>query len=235
MTARPSPSALQVLRLVGSAAGGLGLAAGLGAVAVARRDKPLHAFGRVAAGTLTVTADAPASGVPLLDHPDHHRCTVRRSRAMSLTHHGPDVMGVAVRIEGAADDGGPADLLLASTGTGGLTRWLLRPHLREDGGPLTTLLPQLGPRGAVWLRLDPAGRSAYDLSWSGTHDRWHRVGRLELDGPWGEDRPLRFAPVDRPLAGLRPPTWVRVLRRPAYQAAQHLSTPAPPPMKRRAP
>ncbi|WP_029210754.1 MULTISPECIES: hypothetical protein [Arsenicicoccus] len=232
MTARRSPSPLQVLRTVGSAAGGLGLAAGLGAVAVVRRDKPLHAYGRVGTGTLTALGEGPASGVPLLDHPGRHRCTVRSSRAMSLAHHGPDVMGVALRIEGAADDGGPADLLLASTGTGALTRWLLTVHLHEAGGPLTTLLPQLGSRGAVWLRLDPAGRSAYDLSWSGTHDHWHRVGQLELDGPWGEDRPLRFAPVDRPLAGLRPPTWVRVLRRPAYQAAQDLTDPATRPTNR---
>ena len=100
MSARRSPSPLQVLRTVGSAAGGLGLAAGLGAVAVVRRDKPLHAYGRVGTGTLTVLGEGPASGVPLLDHPGRHRCTARSSRAMSLAHHGPDVMGVALRTEG---------------------------------------------------------------------------------------------------------------------------------------
>ncbi|AKT52504.1 hypothetical protein ADJ73_01475 [Arsenicicoccus sp. oral taxon 190] len=214
------------------------MAGALGAVAVVRRDKPLHAYGRVATGTLiigTVTAGTPTtgggpdepSGIPLLDQLGAHRCTVRASRAMSLAHHGPDVMGVAVRVEGAGADGGDADLLFASTGTGPVTRWLLTLHRSEQGGPLTTLLPQDSSRGARWLRLDPAGRAAYELSWAGAAGRWHPAARLQLDHAWGADQGLRFTPVERPLAGLRPPAWVRVLRRPAYQVARHLTNPQP--------
>ncbi|WP_409484739.1 phosphodiesterase [Arsenicicoccus dermatophilus] len=214
--------------LVLAAGGGALLAGAFGIAALVRRDKPLHAYGRVTTGTLVLDGAEIACGVPLLDRAGSWPCTVRASRAASLTHAGPDVQGLALRVAGAGRTGDHADLLLASTGTGSVTRYLLAVRRRVEDGPLTTLLPQRGPGGDVLLRLDPAGSSAYDLSWSRARGPWHRLGRLVIDLPWGPDQPLRFAPVARPVAGLVPPGWVRALRHPAYAAARRLTDPAPP-------
>ncbi|MCH8611930.1 phosphodiesterase [Arsenicicoccus dermatophilus] len=225
---RPAGPGPRPAGVVLAAGGGALLAATFGLAALVRRDKPLHAYGRVTSGSLVLTGAPIPCGVPLLDRAGSWPCTVRASRTASLTHQGPDVMGLALRVDAAGHDGDHADLLLASTGTGTVTRHLLAVRRRVEDGPLTTLLPQRGASGDVLLRLDPAGSSAYDLSWSRARGAWHRLGRLELHLPWGPDEPLRFAPVDHPLAGLTQPGWVRALRHPAYAAARRLTDPAPP-------
>lgn len=90
------------------------------------------------------------SGVVLLDDPGPHPCLVRWSRATGLRD-GPDIEGLAVRLQGPT----AGDVLVASTGTGVLTRHVLVVRGRRDHGPLTTLLPLSTPTGPLLLRFDP--------------------------------------------------------------------------------
>ncbi|MDQ0585449.1 hypothetical protein [Streptomyces rishiriensis] len=53
----------------------------------------------------------------------------------------PDALGLAVRVEQAADPGRPVDLLLTSSGRGRVTRHLPRARADALGGPYSSLLP----------------------------------------------------------------------------------------------
>jgi hypothetical protein len=206
-------------------AGGTVLGGVFGALAVARGDKPLHALGRVAPGTLTIEGRR-VTGIPLLDRPGPVDVRCRLSRALTVATHGLDVMGIAVRIPGAGPDGGDADVLFASTGTGDLSRYLFRPRRSSVTGPLTTLLPGGRSGGPRVLGLFPDGPYRYRLAWSGARGGWTEVGTLEIDVDAAAlDEPVRFDPVGRPLRGLEPPGWVRSLRSPAYAAARTVSRP----------
>ncbi|QCU76942.1 hypothetical protein E7744_00880 [Citricoccus sp. SGAir0253] len=194
-------------------------------------------MGTVVPGTLVI--DAPGgTGSPLLDAAGERPLVARLSRAASWPVHLPDVIGVALRIPAAGPDGGPADLLFASTGTGRLTRYVLRFHLSATAGPLTTMFPLLGAGGHLVFRLDPEGPGRYRFSCSRNSGPWRGLGRVVLDVPAPERPPhrargaeaaagpddagLRFRPVAQPPAGLTVPVWLRAARAPAYGLARRV-------------
>lgn len=208
----PSPVDLLV-----RTAGGT-LAAATSALGAAReRVKPLHPAGELHHATVTRMPAPIISGVPWLDAAGTDEAVVRTSRAIGLPEHLPDFQGLAIRLLlGGAD----ADILLASTGTGRLTRYLLAPTRRRTGRALTTLLPYRSPRGPLLLAAVPDSPRSFELSWAGTVGPWHRFGRLELGAPYGDDPTVSFDPILNVVPGLEQYGWVRTLREPAYWTAR---------------
>lgn len=197
---------------------GIGLGVALSVVARLRRDKGLHAFGVTTSGQLVVSGGF-RSGVELVDDAARHEVEVRLSRAASFAAWAPDVMGIALRIPGAASGGRPADLLFATTGSGAITRFVLVPHLALGRGCHTTLLPMRTPAGRpIWFRLDPIGYDGARFTFSVAvgDGRWSHCGHLVLDGRPAGDLPLRFHPTRDLPRGLTLPRWVVALRDPAY-------------------
>jgi hypothetical protein len=212
------------LGAVAGAAPGAVLGAVFGTAALVRRTKPLHPQGYVGEGTLDITSPQPELGVPLVAGEGSHQCTVRWSRAIGLPKQLPDFEGLAIRF-----DAPKADLLFASTGTGAVSRFILMPRPAGSHGPQTTLLPVASPGGSVMFRVTPSAEAAttaatdappvrFDLAVAHARSDWTTVGRLDVR--WGEDRPMRFDPVENLLPGTEQYPVVRVLREPAYFLAR---------------
>jgi hypothetical protein len=201
------------------------LAALLGAVALVTRRKPLHAVGRTWDAVLRVGTPAPELGVPLLADRGVHACMVRVSRALS-THEGRwDLGGVALRVPTAGTVGRPADLLFATTGTGRLTRHLLRPVRTAANRPLTTLLPTRAGGQSIVLLLHPTSADPepreYELACSVDGGAWQVAGLVQLQREV-PDVDVRFDPIVNELAGTSAPAWVVGMREPAYRWARRL-------------
>ncbi len=194
----------------------------LGAVAALRNAKPLHPRGVVHAGTLV--RRGAATGVPLLDDAGPRPCLVRTSRSIGLPAPLPDIHGVALRLE---EDGRPVDLLFATTGSGTLTRYVLRP-VRSPQAALTTMMPLRTPSGALQLRLTPAGQSGTAQEWvlsvsTPARRTWEPIAHLVAGtGPARPDAdpPLRFDPVRHVPAGASVDRWIRLVRDPSYVLAR---------------
>lgn len=234
------------MRLASAAASGGGalLAAGVRVVAAARpAAKPLHPRGRLRHGTLVrrgaEATGAPRTGVAWLDEPGTDAAWVRTSRAVGLPAPAPDVHGLALRLH--LDDG-PADVLLASTGRGRLTRWLLTAGVDPWSRPQTSLLPYRSPVGPLLLgarRVDAPEDGApeepvVELSWARGSGPWHPFAELcvsgrevtDADGDAHRGHPrhappdVSFDPVLRVLPGLAHYRVVARLREPAYRTAR---------------
>lgn len=206
-----------------ASAAGSALAGATRAMSWARSSrKPLHPVGDVVSGRLVRSGGDEPSGVPWLDSPGEDPVLVRFSRAVGLPQAFPDIHGVAVRIPAAE---GFADLLLASTGSGRVTRFLLTAGYDVGQRPLTTLLPYRGPNGPLFvaaLANDSSG-SSFELLWSRGLDGWVRFGRLTVSATAGPDPTISFDPVRHPLPGLSFYPWAQLLREPAYRAARDAS------------
>lgn len=211
--------------LAGALPGAL-LAAAAALTGLLRRDKALHPVGHRGTGRLTVTHPAPALDIEAFTRAGTRPCRTRWSRSMGLPQGWPDIEGLALRLDGAGPDGGDADLLFASTGGRGWSRYLLT--LRGPGrfGHLTTLIPARAGGRAVTFRLTPQSEphdglppTTYELDLAlGTGD-WRPVGHIDLT--WVEaDTTDRFDPITHPLAGLEQYAFVTALREPAYVAAR---------------
>jgi hypothetical protein len=214
---------------------GLAIGAAIGAVALVRRDRPMHAVGRTHHAVVRGTPAHPA-GVPWLDDPGERAGLVRFSRGVGLPSWAPDVQGLALRLP---EDGRHTDVLFSSGGLRGVGRFLLTARRSPLGGPLTTLMPFHGPRGPVVLAAEPldetdgASRRAAWPTLTGT--RWTLL-RSGVTGPWEPfaelvvgadagpalDRATRFDPVGATPPGLPPYRWAAVLRDPAYRLARTL-------------
>jgi hypothetical protein len=226
--APPAPPALPVppARVAGSV-----LAVTLGAVATVTRQRPLHARGRRFAARLRIDEPAPGLGIPLLDERGVHPCSVRVSRALGTPEGLPDVGGLALRVPGAGRRGRPADLLFASTGSGRVTRHVLRPTRHPAEGPQATLLPTraLGRSIVLMVRPTEGGRSPrctprdYELCVSVDGSPWRPVGLIHV-GHQLADEGTRFDPVVDELEGTTAPPWVVAVREPAYRWARRLTT-----------
>lgn len=211
-------------------AAGLALGAGLGVIGAVRRNRPIHAVGAVVPGNLVI--DAPGTtGSALFDAAGETPLIARLSRSASWPVSFPDIIGLALRIPGGGSDGGAADLLFASTGTGRLTRYMLQFHTSAATGPMTTMLPLSGPEGNIVFRLDPGPQNQYQLSYSRYSGPWLALGRVSLETPrepiqrssrpaGPDDAQLRFRPVAQPPSGLIMPMWQRAARSPAYGIAR---------------
>lgn len=197
-------------------AGGL-LSSGAVAVGAARnRTKPLHPDGQLRRATVTRMGGSPLTGVPWLDEPGRDDALVRLSRAVGLPEALPDIRGLAIRLELES----PADVLLATTGLGRLSRFVLTATRRPDGRPLTSLLPYRSPRGALLLAAVPTSIRSFDLRWAGPVGPWVSFGTLELGEPLGDDTRVSFDPLLNVVPGLSNYGWVERLREPAYWAAR---------------
>lgn len=205
-------------QLVASAAG-RALAAGLGAVALLRRGKPLHPRGEICRAVLEVTHPVPGAG-PFAGSPGTYEGLARHATAMGLPAPLPDIDGLALRLP---VDGGDADLLLASTGTGRWTQHVLAPHRSGARVPLTTLFPFETGAGRLVLGLFPVGAD-YDLFASIDSGPWRPLGHLTLEPLAVEDPPeLRFDPIHNTPPGLGTSPVLARLRDPAYVAARRRS------------
>lgn len=201
-----------------SRAAGALLAAATRVVAALRpAAKPLHPRGTVWEAEITrADGHIVPTGVAWLDEPGHEEeVLVRVSAAVGLPHGWPDIQGLALRVP---TESGPADLLLASTGAGRLTRFLLRPVRPSTWHLTTTLLPYRGPTGPIILAAAAAGPRDYVLMWSSLGGDWYSFGWLHLVRR-AEQEPS-FDPIRRPLPGLPNYAWVTRLREPAYRVAR---------------
>ena len=221
-----TPAPLARLADVTAAAAGTVLGTTARALTWVRRSpKPLHPGGEIVTGTLRRIGST-GSGVPWLETPGVDEVLVRISRAVGLPDSVPDIHGLAVRVPA---DGQPADLLLAQTGLGRLTRFTLTAGRRISSRPLTTLLPYRSPAGPLLIaaaaKMTEAGWDGrtFELFWSVGVGRWSEFGELVLLSEPAPDAEVSFDAIANPLPGLEPYEWVRRLREPAYRSAREES------------
>ena len=181
--------------------------------------KPLHPRGSVLTGTLRRFGDEARTGAKWLDGSGTANVMVRQSRAVGLPSPLPDIFGLALRVPA---DGGHSDILFASTGLGGLTRFVLTPARVPSARPMTTLLPYRTPIGPVMLCADYRDEVTIGLGWATPSGAWHPFAELCLqsEGVVHADAPVSFDPVHNLPPGLESYEWVRRLREPAYAAAR---------------
>lgn len=199
-------------------AGGSVLAGATQALAALRpATKPLHPAGEILTGRIHRHGSDPLAGVPWLDEPGEDEVLVRRSRAIGLPAALPDIHGLAIRVR---TDDGDADLLLASTGWGRLTRFVLTVSRDPAGRPLTTLLPYRTPGGPVLIGARAMGPDSYTLTWAVHGGPWQTFGVLILSRRPAGEPDISFDPVRHQLAGLEQYPAVVRLREPAYHRAR---------------
>jgi hypothetical protein len=225
-------SAAQLL----AAAAGTVLAWLFGTAALVRRGKPLHPHGVVLDAVVHRTNGPARWGAAWLDEPGEDHGIARLSRAAGLPGQIPDIMGLALAIDGPA--GTRHDLLLASTGLGRLSRFMLTPRRDPSSACYGCLFPYAAASGPVLLAAVPvraAGRGVSEIPRypSSTPLRfrmlaaapggdWHEYGLLHLTARDGAepDPPVSFDPILNPLPGLCFSTPLAQLREPAYAAAR---------------
>jgi hypothetical protein len=206
------------LSRVASRVGGAFLAAGTQGVSALRQaGKPLHPEGELLDGRIYRTGSDQKTGVAWLDEAGENSADVRRSRAIGLPSLVPDIHGLAVRVH---TDEGYGDVLLASTGRGRVSRFVLTASRNPRSRPLTTLLPYQTDSGAVLLEAAAVGTETYELSWARPTGDWQSFGVLRLSPRRDRDSDISFDPLRHQLAGLRQYPSVRRLREPAYLRAR---------------
>ena len=207
-------------RELAASTGGAGLAALTRLVAALRpAAKPLHPRGDLVTARLTRRGLPRPVGAPWLDGSGTDEVLVRRSRAVGLPDGWPDIHGLAVRVP--LEGGGHGDLLLAMTGTGTLSRFVLTVGRTPYSRPLTTLLPYRTPAGPRLVGAVARGEQRYELAVAAPGGDWEPFATLELSTTTGPDPVLSFDPVRNTLPGLETYEWVRRLREPAYATARH--------------
>lgn len=196
---------------------GAALGAVFGALARIRpAAKPLHPDGFQVTGTLTRHGSARRWGVPWLDEAGTDRVLVRYSRAVGLPAQVPDILGLTIRVFRPEGD---ADLLLATTGHGTVSRFVLLPR-RDAAAGYGSLMAYRTPAGAVWL-FARSEDSRIQLSVAGAAGEEFPFAEIELDPDSAPvDPTISFDPVLNPLPGLEFYPWERRLREGAYAAAR---------------
>ena len=222
------------------AARGLGrvLAAAIEAIGAVRGPRPIHTTGLLLRGRLARLPHATRSGIAWIDQPgtgegEGAPVEARLSRGAALPAFLPDVIGLALRVDGG-------DLLLSSTGIGVPGRFLLQPRWSAGRAVLSTLMPYRGEDGPVLVaarsrrpRSLPARMEdvraalaaepwALELLFAPATGRWHRFATVDLapvDGALDGPEP-RFDPVLRPPRGAGTYGWTRALREPSYAVAR---------------
>ena len=216
--AAPPPTAGPLPRAAGTA-----LATAFASLTRLRGAKPIHPRGSVVAATVHRTGAARPWGSAWLDEAGQDAALVRLSRSVGLPGPLPDVLGLALRTRGP---GGAHDVLLASTGTGALTRFLLVPRRDAARSGYTSVLPYRSPRGPVLLAAVPAGPwpgagARFRLLAAPVRGPWEPFGELHLHGPLdGPDAVMDVDPVLGAPPGLAVPAALAAVRGPAYAAAR---------------
>jgi hypothetical protein len=224
-------------RLAAAVARGAGrlVAVPLGAIARWRGGKPMHPRGAVFDAVLQRHGGSGEWGVPWLDEPGIDRVVVRLSRGAGLPARLPDLLGLAVRVPG---EDGPVDLLLSTTGSGPVTRFL--PVLRRDAAAVhssimgyrsdagTVRLAAFPEAGHLPAEPGPAAREVaagdgpgFTLAFARGLGDWQPFGRLTLTAPASPlDPDVGFDAVQNPPPGLVPDGPLARFRAPAYARAR---------------
>ena len=115
------------------------------------------------------------------------------------------------------------DLLLATTGAGGLSRFLLR-LARHRGAVYNCLIPYRTPTGPLLVAALPVDDDGFqfDLVCAPLLGAWSSFGWLDVlpTSDHGRDAPVSFDPVLNVVPGLDSYTWAAQLRRFAYAASR---------------
>lgn len=195
-------------------------------VGTVRRTKALHPRGEVVRGVLR-RHGAGTTGVAWLDESGVDDILVRRSQSVGLPEGKPDIIGLALRVptEGQKEFG---DLLLASTGTSRLGRFLLRPALRHGAAAYTSLFPYRTPSGPRLLAALPVDGDPSHLTLASATlgGRWVPFGTLRVfdANDDGHDAVVSFDPVQHVVPGLDGYGWATRLRRKSYAASRRADT-----------
>ena len=210
-----------------------------GVLSAVRRRRIFHPNGVAFDGTLHI--DGPGSllgDVPLFAGGDHP-AIVRFSRGVGLPESVPDILGIAVKLPGAHGPGGDQDLLLVSSGSGGIGRHLLVPAGSFGERPYSTLLMYRAGSQRVLFGLEPGpgvredrptladlegvgdGHLRFTFSVATANGPWERVGELRTTKRLGdaESEELRFNPWNAG-GGLEPTGPLNALRDAAYRGSQ---------------
>lgn len=201
-------------------AGGRGLAAVFGLLAHVRpADKPLHPRGRLFEAVVERRGLPEPVGVPWIDEPGTTSGILRLSRATGLPPTLPDIHGLALRVP--VDGGRHADILMATTGMGMVSRYVLVPGACADHRAYSTLIPYETAVGALNLAAIPVPDEshAFDLACARTRADWTIFARVHLVESPSTDSPS-FDPVLNTLPGLRYYDWATRLRERSYRAAR---------------
>ena len=180
--------------------------------------KPLHPRGRVLVARLRRRGSTPSTGVRFLDEAADEEVVVRESRAIGLPRPLPDIQGLALRVP--LPDQTFGDLLLASTGFGRLSRYMLTPSRATYGRPMTTLLPYRTDAGPVLLGSRSDSPGVVSLACSVRGGPWRPFAEPTISTDEAPDPGLSFDPVLHAVPGLAQYPAVRRLREPAYRSAR---------------
>jgi hypothetical protein len=198
-------------------------------LAIVRRSKPLHPKGVVLTAVLRRTGAPQPWGARWLDQPGEDHGVARLSRAVGLPRPLPDILGLALTFNDTT--GARHDLLLASTGLGVSTRFVLVPRRDPTIATYSCLLPYASPRGSVLLAAVPAHNAGthptaasltFRMLAAAPRGAWQEFGVLRITPrPNADpDPPLRFDPVLNELPGLRYYPVLTKLREPSYEEAR---------------
>ncbi|MCZ2859168.1 phosphodiesterase [Blastococcus sp. VKM Ac-2987] len=228
------------MRDLAGVAGGL-VAVPFGAVARWRRGRPLHPRGAVLDAVLDRRGGSPSFGVPWLDEVRSDRVVVRMSRGAGLPAPLPDVLGLAVRLPGAA--GSPVDLLLSTSGRGPLTRRVPVPR-RDAAAVYGSIMAYRTAAGPVRLAAfpertgipsDPAplavaaerGAVAFTVAAAVGSGGWRPFALLRVEGAHRPPAPaVRFDAVRHAPPGLAADGPLARFREPAYAIARQVGRPS---------
>jgi hypothetical protein len=186
--------------------------------AVRPTRKPLHPAGRVVTARLRRHGLTPSTGIAFIDDSGEQAVLVRQSRAIGLPEPLPDIHGLAIRVTNP--DGTPGDLLLATTGWGRLTRFLLTASRSAWGRPMTTLLPYETVSGPMLIGARCARPGVVDLACAVGAGPWRSFAELSISTDEGSDPTVSFDPVAHQVTGLDQYAAVVRLREPAYRSAR---------------
>jgi hypothetical protein len=184
--------------------------------------KALHPRGELVRARLRRHGISAHTGVEWLDEFGVDDVVVRLSRSIGLPGPLPDVLGFAMRVPAGTEQYG--DVLLATTGTGALGRFLLRPARSAQQATYSSLFPYRTAAGPLLLAAFaiPDRLGHFELAWARLTGTWTVFATLELfDAPEdASDAGLSFDPILNVVPGLEPYEWSRQLRELSYAAAR---------------
>lgn len=212
-------------------------------VAAARHRRVFHPRGVLAWGSIERVA-APGEGLPIESASE---VLVRLSKGIGTPGALPDVIGLAFRLPASDSPVGespapPWDVLLASAGSGRLSRFGVRPVVRWSGQPMSSVMPLRYQGTNWWLRAQilsavDGGGVSLDGIRTGLHDGpltvaidqaagfapFHPLARLTIKDvvPQDEISDVDFDPVLRTAPGVQlAPHWLSNLRLQAYRRSR---------------
>ncbi|MCM3688575.1 hypothetical protein [Kocuria rosea] len=212
-----------------------------------RPHRPIHPEGTGLDGTLTRTGGGD-SGIRWIDEPGQEPVRARFSRSAGLPHGWPDILGLALRVpvpagEGAGGDAeghdGRADVLLATAGSGRLSRFVPTLHRYVPDGAFASFMPYRGTHGPVLVAVRSEPRAeplparpdrfreavaaepwVLGLYWATPLGPWRRFGTAELQAGAPVDHTERFDPLLNVPVGAENYGWTHRLREPSYSLAR---------------